>query len=207
METQKRERSANFSTAERQEMYRTGGGPSNAPEFNDIEEKVLSICSNIKGMDARNDSDNITTPIEIEDVIIDTNELLDVSQISFANTPEQQETGNTDQATVKIPENKWNKWHPKTLKTKVSNVLRTDTASKTKVISKLDQLSAARLELVKLQMETAKKEQQFIEEQHKLKMLHLANDERRKEEIHALLIHKLRCGPVSNDMIIDHTVI
>ncbi|KAL4720805.1 hypothetical protein ACJJTC_006794 [Scirpophaga incertulas] len=152
--------------------------------------------------------------------------ILDVSQISFANTPEQQETGNTDQATVKIPgtrdeslileinegddnqkENKWNKWHPKTLKTKVSNVLRTDTASKTKVISKLDQLSAARLELVKLQMETAKKEQQFIEEQHKLKMLHLANDERRMEEIHALLIHKLRCGPVSNDMIIDHTVI
>ncbi|KAL4702656.1 hypothetical protein ACJJTC_012285 [Scirpophaga incertulas] len=71
------------------------------------------------------------------------------------------------------------------LKQRVSNVLRTDTASKTKGISKLDQLSAARLELVKLQMETAKKEQQFIEEQHKLKMLHLANDERRKEEIHA----------------------
>ncbi|KAL4706692.1 hypothetical protein ACJJTC_014447 [Scirpophaga incertulas] len=113
-----------------------------------------------------------------------------------------------NKSTVKaFSENKWNKWHPKTLKTKVSNVLRTDTASKTKVISKLDQLSAARLELVKLQMETAKKEQQFIEEQHKLKMLHLANDERRKEEIHALLIHKLRCGPVSNDMIIDHTVI
>lgn len=47
------------SSQQRQEMYRTGGGPSDAPEFNEIEEKVLSICSNIKGLEARNDSDTI----------------------------------------------------------------------------------------------------------------------------------------------------
>lgn len=45
-------------TVHRQEMYRTGGGPSAAPAFDDVEEKVLSICSNISGLDARNDSDN-----------------------------------------------------------------------------------------------------------------------------------------------------
>lgn len=45
-------------TVHKQEMYRTGGGPSAAPAFDDVEEKVLSICSNISGLDARDDSDN-----------------------------------------------------------------------------------------------------------------------------------------------------
>lgn len=44
-------------TVHRQVMYRTGGGPSVAPAFDDVEENVLSICSNISGLDARNDSD------------------------------------------------------------------------------------------------------------------------------------------------------
>lgn len=48
------------SSVQRQEMYRTGGGPSNAPGFNEVEEKVLSICSNITGLEARHDSDTIT---------------------------------------------------------------------------------------------------------------------------------------------------
>lgn len=43
----------------RQELYRTGGGPSSAPDLTDIEEKVIAICSNITGLDARNDSDSI----------------------------------------------------------------------------------------------------------------------------------------------------
>lgn len=43
----------------RQELYKTGGGPSSAPDFTDIEEKVMAICSNITGLDARNDSDKI----------------------------------------------------------------------------------------------------------------------------------------------------
>ncbi|KAG7308841.1 hypothetical protein JYU34_006095 [Plutella xylostella] len=47
------------SSLQRQEMYKTGGGPSNAPPFNDVEEKVLGICSNIKGLEARHDSDTI----------------------------------------------------------------------------------------------------------------------------------------------------
>lgn len=47
------------SSVQRQEMYRTGGGSSNAPEFSNVEEKVLSICSNITGLEARHDSDTI----------------------------------------------------------------------------------------------------------------------------------------------------
>ncbi|XP_045501123.1 uncharacterized protein LOC123698516 [Colias croceus] len=43
----------------RQELYKTSGGPSSAPDFTDIEEKVMAICSNITGLDARNDSDKI----------------------------------------------------------------------------------------------------------------------------------------------------
>lgn len=43
----------------RQELYKTGGGPSSAPEVTDIQERVIAICSNINGLDARNDSDKI----------------------------------------------------------------------------------------------------------------------------------------------------
>lgn len=54
--------------------------------------------------------------------------------------------------------------------------------------AKLDQLSAARLELVQLQMEIAKKEHSFVEEEHNIKMLNLRNDEIRKEQIHQLML-------------------
>ncbi|CAG4981312.1 unnamed protein product [Colias eurytheme] len=96
-------------------------------------------------------------------------------------------------------ENKWNKWHPKALKTRKSNVL-TPAASKASVTSKLDKLSEARLELVQLQMEASKKELEYKEKEHRCKMLHLAN-ERRKNEIHALLMKKLKCGIIPNNMI------
>lgn len=99
-----------------------------------------------------------------------------------------------------LSENKWDKWQPKTLKTRVSNVLK-HTATKASVTSKLDKLSTARLELVQLQMETTRKQHQFMEEEHKLKMLHISNDERRKEEIHALLLSKMSCQPVPGGMI------
>ncbi|CAG9792703.1 unnamed protein product [Diatraea saccharalis] len=127
-------------------MYRTGGGPSNAPEFTDVEAKVMSICSNIKGLDARHDSDTIkSVPISISDMFgCDT------------------------------------------------------------VTSKLDELSSARLELLQIQMETARKEQQHQEEEHKLKMQHQANDEKRKQEIHALLLQKLNYAPLSDDTICKH---
>ncbi|RVE40627.1 hypothetical protein evm_014722, partial [Chilo suppressalis] len=98
-------------------------------------------------------------------------------------------------------ENKWDKWHPKALKTRVSNVLKPDIVTKSSVTSKLDKLSSARLELVQLQMDSTRKQQIFMEEEHKLKMAHLANDERRKEELHALLMEKIRCGPVPSGMI------
>ncbi|XP_063893792.1 uncharacterized protein LOC126055090 [Helicoverpa armigera] len=51
----------------RQELYKTGGGPSSAPEVTDIQERVIAICSNINGLDARNDSDKIPEPLELEE--------------------------------------------------------------------------------------------------------------------------------------------
>ncbi|CAH0731378.1 unnamed protein product, partial [Brenthis ino] len=65
-------------------------------------------------------------------------------------------------------ENKWVKWHPKALKTRVSTVLKPDTVTKASVTSRLDKLSATRLELVQLQMETNLKQHQFLEDEHKL---------------------------------------
>lgn len=50
-------------------------------------------------------------------------------------------------------------------------------------------------------MDTTKKQHKFMEEEHKLRMAHLANDERRKEELHLLLIEKISCGPVPSGMI------
>ncbi|CAG9792690.1 unnamed protein product [Diatraea saccharalis] len=205
----------NKSSIQRQEMYRTGGGPSNAPEFTDVEGKVMSICSNIKGLDARHDSDTIkSVPISISDmVIMDVDELRgsetpnnaeDIVHISIPDINESLTFEQTDD--IKIidnethkdmnesftadqknfynkndnlseKENRWDKWHPKALKSRVSNDLKTDTATKRSVTSKLDELSSARLELVQIQMETARKEQKHQEEEHKLKMQHQANDE------------------------------
>lgn len=51
---------------------------------------------------------------------------------------------------------------------------------------KIDQLSSARLELVKLQADIARKEHEFQREEHNLKMLHMENEEMRKQEIHEL---------------------
>lgn len=43
----------------RQDLYKTGGGPSTVPDLDDVEENIVDICSNITGLEARNDSDNI----------------------------------------------------------------------------------------------------------------------------------------------------
>lgn len=96
-------------------------------------------------------------------------------------------------------ENKWVKWHPKALKSRVSTLLKPDTATKASVTAKLDKLSAARLELVQLQMETTLKQHQFIEDEHNKKMIHLDNDEARKQEMHEIIKEKLRnTGPILN---------
>ncbi|XP_063366336.1 uncharacterized protein LOC134654796 [Cydia amplana] len=69
-------------TAHRQELYRTGGGPSTAPSIGVIEDKVLSICANISGLDARNDSDNF---LDIPDASVATEtveEILNVTNVA-----------------------------------------------------------------------------------------------------------------------------
>ncbi|XP_049701781.2 uncharacterized protein LOC126055652 [Helicoverpa armigera] len=182
------------SSLQRQEMYKTGGGPSKAPEFSEIDEKVLSICSNITGLEPRHDSDTISKSTPLEEVE-DSNIIFEIEEIpenSFQPHPV------VDLAIGEIvednqKENNWDKWHPKALKSRVSNVLKPN-VSKASVTAKLDKLSEARLELVQLQMKTAKLEHQFMEEEHKLKMLHLANDERRKEELHSLQLKQNGCN-------------
>lgn len=41
----------------RQELYKTGGGEATQAAFSVAEEKVLAMCANMGGLDARNDSD------------------------------------------------------------------------------------------------------------------------------------------------------
>lgn len=57
-------------------------------------------------------------------------------------------------------------------------------------------------------MKAARDELKFKEDEHRLKMEHLANDEKRKQEIHALLIQKLNCASTttSNIMLYDNNV-
>ncbi|PZC73748.1 hypothetical protein B5X24_HaOG208932 [Helicoverpa armigera] len=84
--------------------------------------------------------------------------------------------------------NKWGTWNPKALKSKINPVLKPTKAS---VIAKIDELSAAtaaRLKLVRLQQEIAKKEHYFVEQEHELKMTHLRNEEIRKQELHNLML-------------------
>lgn len=88
-------------------------------------------------------------------------------------------------------DNNWSTWTPKSLKTKINPVLSHSKSSKAGVTAVLDQLSKARLELVELQKEIARKEHEFIAEQHAIKMLHLQNDERRKQELHEILVRQL----------------
>ncbi|KAJ2939947.1 hypothetical protein O0L34_g6652 [Tuta absoluta] len=72
-------------------------------------------------------------------------------------------------------------------KSSVSNVNPTEST----VRSRLDKLREAQLELVRLKMEIARKELKFMEAEHKIKMQHLVNEERRKEEIHGLIKKKI----------------
>ncbi|XP_028156694.1 uncharacterized protein LOC135084378 [Ostrinia nubilalis] len=218
------------SSLQRQEMYRTGGGPSNAPDFNDVEEKVLSICTNITGLEARHDSDTIMIPITYDESVDATemncenqNDVENVNKIPDMDqslTPKRNVEGNEfindimdhsvileinkEEDNESQKENKWVNWHPKDLKTKMSNVIKIDKVSKASVTGRLDKLSAARLELVQLQIETTRQQHQFTEDEHRLKMLHLANDEARKQKIHELLVLQLKnnsSGPVLNDMV------
>lgn len=216
-------------TLHRQELYRTGGGPSAAPALDDAEEKVMAICSNISGLDARNDSDHfagryfiatiqlfcnsmvyqlksfcifidITTkiivPPNIEEPIITvenadivvmpatSNEAQTLSN-EYSQIYEENKTHNCGSDTLNDVQNKWTTWNPKCLKSKVSQALK---PSKATVTAKLDDLSTARLELVRLQKDIAIKEHLFVEEEHKLKMLHLKNEEARKQELHCLML-------------------
>lgn len=64
-----------------------------------------------------------------------------------------------------------------------------------------------RKELVQFQMKAARDELIFKEDEHRLKMEHLANDEKRKQEIHALLIQKLNCASTTtSNMLYDNNV-
>lgn len=75
------------------------------------------------------------------------------------------------------------------MKSKINPVLKPTKAS---VTSKIDELSAARLELVRLQLEIARKEHYFVEKEHELKMTHLRNEEIRKQELHNLMLKTMQ---------------
>ncbi|XP_021190328.2 uncharacterized protein LOC110376243 isoform X2 [Helicoverpa armigera] len=177
----------------RQELYRTGGGPSNAPDFDDVEEKVLAICSNITGLEARNDSDNISDVIQSASVPLKIDLSQDDLNLKFKRF--QETIQDSDIQIVMLNQetddsyNKWGTWNPKALKSKINPVLKPTKAS---VTAKIDELSATRLELVHLQQEIAKKEHYFVEQEHELKMTHLRNEEIRKQELHNLMLKTMQ---------------
>ncbi|CAG9792726.1 unnamed protein product [Diatraea saccharalis] len=72
-------------TKRRQELYKTVGGSPSRSGFTDIEEKVMAICSNIMGLDARNDSDSKQEPKEkeVDKVAPETLQPLKNNNISF----------------------------------------------------------------------------------------------------------------------------
>ncbi|XP_063388214.1 myb/SANT-like DNA-binding domain-containing protein 4 [Cydia fagiglandana] len=204
-------------TAHRQELYRTGGGPSTAPKIGVIEDKVLSICANISGLDARNDSDNFTDkPDETVEEILNANGVADLTFETTATLPDHEavetpimmELEFTDgddnhdkenitddlnstfkSETLKDSQNKWASWNPKALKTKVSQALK---PSKGSVTTKLDQLSAERLELVQLQKEVVRNQLRYELEEHQLKMQNLRAEEERKLELHQLMVDTMK---------------
>lgn len=66
-----------------------------------------------------------------------------------------------------------------------------ETKSLEKTKADLKRKHSAQMELLKIQMESARQEFLFKKEEHELKMAHLRNEEKRREELHALTISRI----------------
>ncbi|CAB3222778.1 unnamed protein product [Arctia plantaginis] len=147
---------------QRQGLYKTGGGPSTTPNLNTIEEKVLAVCSNISGLDARNDSDSIKVQVQVQEKehkeshdVLEANGLNE--PLNILNTAEQiikESVDANDLNDERVNGNdKWRSWNTKALKSKPSKTLKPQSL-KASVTAQLDALSDVRLQMVKLQMKT-----------------------------------------------------
>lgn len=74
---------------------------------------------------------------------------------------------------------------------KTYNKEHNETKSLEKTKADLKRKHSAQMELLKIQMELARQEFLFKKEEHELKMAHLRNEEKRREELHALTISRI----------------
>ncbi|CAF4927045.1 unnamed protein product [Pieris macdunnoughi] len=153
-------------------------GNSGEPNLSDIEKTILNIYSN--GVESRNDTENV-----IEFRVKSENSDEDLNERSLLKTPEDVDYVIPDvMDDTTVIENKRKSiskgQSQKTVRKKVdgiSNIYSSNVAS-------------AKLELIELQKNIASREHDFVHEEHKLKMQHLLNEEKRKQEIHDFLLRK-----------------
>ncbi|XP_075983753.1 uncharacterized protein LOC142981615 isoform X1 [Anticarsia gemmatalis] len=197
----------------------TGGGPSDASELTHVEEKMLDVFSDLQRAESRRDSDAVSVPLSNEVILLDEdqkenllvadaegekevqNHRSSIIQDDF-ELPESDESVifEMDEKDVNVigKENKLNQNNSTVLTTRVSNMLQLDTAKENvadKMVAGLDKPNTDQQELVKLQVKIAERHLQYMEEEHKLKMIHLLNDERRKQELHELISLKIQSSP------------
>lgn len=97
---------------------------------------------------------------------------------------------------------KWQTWTPRELKTKTNPALKKK-LSKTSVKTKFDELAESRLELVELQKKIAQNELKYKQiehelhiqqkqEEHEVRILHLTNEEKRRQEEHQFKLREFK---------------
>ncbi|XP_026483041.1 uncharacterized protein LOC113391312 [Ctenocephalides felis] len=180
-------------------------GLSTDPEMYDAEEKVLAMCTSVYGVENRVGSDcsvEVATPESalpkhMQNAPI--NEPCESGQNQVIEEPPcvtiSQENGPS-----KVVSNNYDKWKTKFPKNLSVGLIKTED-SNPQSSNKNDKLSAAQLELVQLQIEIAKRDHEFLRIEHELKVEHMKNEERRRQETHELLIKQIiqgNCSPTSN---------
>ncbi|XP_041979967.1 uncharacterized protein LOC121733698 [Aricia agestis] len=162
----------------------------NIADIKEIENNLLAICSNnsnIFSFDASNDSDsfsNVQPPNSAENTAYIKNELVE-EEVSIEPSADEEEICNSENS-IEEPQNKYKTWP--------SLVSEAPQASPNKAneTAKPDPISEAKLELIRLQIEIAKKEHSFKEMEHKRKMLYLYNEEVRKNQIHQKMLRTMQ---------------
>uniref|UniRef100_A0A6M2DJ51 Regulatory protein zeste n=1 Tax=Xenopsylla cheopis TaxID=163159 RepID=A0A6M2DJ51_XENCH len=153
----------------------------------DTEEKVLAMCSSVYGVETRTDSDGSTDVATPEATLpkIGIN-----GQHELHLNPEviiEEKPSITITQDNGLPKNNWDKWKPKLPRSNNIALAKLDDISQ----HKSDKVSAAQFELIQLQIEIAKRDHEFMRVEHELKVQHMKNEERRRQEVHDLLVREM----------------
>ncbi|XP_017468243.1 PREDICTED: myb/SANT-like DNA-binding domain-containing protein 4 isoform X2 [Rhagoletis zephyria] len=193
----------------RQELYKTGGGAHSQIPYSSVENRILSMSSNIDGLENRHDSDGIEgsqsehlITYEIDDTLMPADAAIECKEVEITTTTNNAATGQGDFEEV-IEVQKWDNWSPQALKQPITPVLKKTSTKRKSEKSKFEQLTDARLELVKIQIEMANKELKQKEKEHELRIAYLMNEEQRKVELHNIQTQNSQCLPFFNNHNLD----